>query len=71
MDLKESVIFALRQAKKNNEELVVGKEGGKWLVRPMADHASDALEDSIIITPEGFKYPHDEANFYRMKSLGE
>ena len=71
MDLKDSVIFALRQSRKDGKERVVGKEAGVWKIRLMDDRASDDLEESVIITAEGFKYPEDEAAFHRLKALGE
>ena len=71
MNLKDSVILALRQARRDGRERVVGKEHGRWHIRLMDDRASDCLEDGIIITAQGFKYPDDEARFHTLKSEGE
>lgn len=71
MNLKDSVILAMRQSRQDGHERVVGRESGQWVIKLMNDRASDFLEDSIIITSEGFKYPDDETRFYQLKSQGE
>lgn len=71
MNLKDSVILAMRQSGKDGHERVVGQEKGQWVIRLMDDRASDSLENSIIITSKGFKYPDDETRFYELKSTGE
>lgn len=71
MNLKDSVILAMRQSRQDKQERVVGKENDQWVIRLMSDRASDLLTDSIIITSKGFKYPDDETRFYTLKANGE
>lgn len=60
MRVKESVILALKLARKEKRVLVVGREEERWLILPLEDSHSDQLLDSIIVTPKGLRYPEDE-----------
>lgn len=60
MNVRETVILALKLARRNKETLVVGHDGARWRIEPLANAASDQLNHSIIITPHGFRYPEDE-----------
>lgn len=60
MNAKETVILALKLARRNKETLVVGHDGVRWQMLPLADSRSDQLAHAIIITPKGFRYPEDE-----------
>ena len=71
MNLKDSVILAMRQSRQDNIERVVGKDNGQWVIRLMSNHSSDHLKNSIIITSKGFKYRDDEILFHELKSQGE
>lgn len=60
MNIKETVILALKLARRNKETLVVGHDGVRWQIMPLEDARSDQLAHSIIITSAGFRYPEDE-----------
>lgn len=60
MNIKETVILALKLARRNKETLVVGHDGVRWQIMPLSDAASDLLAHALIITPKGFRYPEDE-----------
>lgn len=60
MTCKESVILAIKLARKQKEELVVGYDGSRWEIMPLSDARSDSLSPSIIVTGQGIKYPEDE-----------
>lgn len=60
MNVKETVILALKLARRGREPLVVGHDGARWQILPLADASSDQLAHAIIITPKGFRYPEDE-----------
>jgi len=60
MNVKETVILALKLARRSRETLVVGHDGVRWRMLPLSDASSDQLAHAIIITPKGFRYPEDE-----------
>lgn len=70
MTFKESVILAIKLARKQKEELVVGLEEGRWNILPITDPRSDQLAPSLIVTGNGIKYPEDEDLFARLVSEG-
>lgn len=70
MNLKESVILALKLARRNKETLVVGHDGARWEMLPLADARSDQLAHAIIITPKGFRYPEDEMRIADLTAQG-
>lgn len=70
MNVKETVILALKLARKEKETLVVGHDGARWQMLPLSDAASDQLAHSIIITPKGFRYPEDEMRVAGLVSQG-
>lgn len=70
MTCKESVILAIKLARKQKEELVVGLNGRRWEIMPLSDARSDSLSPSIIVTGHGIKYPEDEDLFARLVAEG-
>ncbi len=60
MNVKETVILALKLARRGKETLVVGHDGARWQIMPLSDARSDQLAHAIIVTPKGFRYPEDE-----------
>lgn len=70
MNIKETVILALKLARKNKETLVVGHDGARWQMLPLDNAASDQLVHSIIITPKGFRYPEDEMRIADLVAQG-
>lgn len=70
MNVKETVILALKLARRGKETLVVGHDGARWEMLPLSDARSDQLAHAIIITPKGFRYPEDEMRVAELTSLG-
>lgn len=70
MNVKETVILALKLARKDKETLVVGHNGARWLIMPLADAGSDQLAHAVIITPRGFRYPEDEMRVAELTAQG-
>ena len=70
MNAKETVILALKLARRARETLVVGHDGARWRIAPLSDASSDQLEHSMIITPEGFRYPEDEMRLAELAAQG-
>ena len=70
MNVKETVILALKLARRNKETLVVGHDGARWEMLPLSDARSDQLEHAIIVTPKGFRYPEDEMRIAELVSRG-
>ncbi|CAK7035841.1 MAG: hypothetical protein DELT_00560 [Desulfovibrio sp.] len=70
MNVKETVILALKLARKSKETFVVGHDGARWQMLPLENAASDQLAHSIIITPKGFRYPEDEMRIADLVSRG-
>lgn len=73
MRVKESVILALKTAVRDKSVLVVGREGRErrdWLILPLDDSKSDQLYDSIIVTPDGLRYPEDETRLAALTAKG-
>lgn len=71
INLKESVIYAIKVAHKQKIELVVGKEDGRWEIRDLSDPKSDQMSPSMIVCAKGIKYPEDEYLFADLLSEGE
>ena len=71
MNVKESVILALKLARRNKETLVVGHDGARWVMSPLSDARSDQLAHAIIITPKGFRYPEDEMRIADLVDQGQ
>lgn len=70
MIFKESVILAIKLARKQQRELVVGRQEGRWEIMPLDDSRSDQLSPSLIVTGDGIKYPEDEDLFARLVAEG-
>lgn len=70
MNIKETIILALKLARRNKETLVVGHDGARWQMLPLEDSASDQLSHAIIITPKGFRYPEDEMRIADLVAQG-
>ncbi len=70
MTCKESVILAIKLARKQKEELVVGYDGRYWEIMPLSDARSDSLSPSLIVTGQGIKYPEDEDLFAQLVAEG-
>lgn len=70
MNIKETVILALKLARRERETLVVGLDGVRWRIMPLADASSDQLAYAIIITPSGFRYPEDEIRVADLTAQG-
>ena len=70
MNVKETVILALKLARRNKETLVVGYDSARWTIMPLSDARSDQLMHAIIITPKGFRYPEDEMRIADLVSQG-
>ena len=70
MNIKESVILALKLARRDKETLVVGHDGARWVMLPLSDARSDQLAHAIIITPKGFRYPQDEMRIADLVAQG-
>ena len=70
MRVKESVLLGLKLARKEKRVLVVGREGKRWILLPLDDPGSDQLHDSIIVTPEGLRYPEDEERLAHLAAEG-
>lgn len=70
MNVKETVILALKLARRNKETLVVGHDGVRWQMLPLEDSASDQLAHAIIVTPGGFRYPEDEMRLADLVTQG-
>lgn len=70
MVFKESVILAIKLARRQKCELVVGRDEGRWEIMPLDDPRSDQLSPSLIVTGTGIKYPEDEDLFARLVSEG-
>lgn len=70
MRVKESLILALKLARREERVLVVGREEGRWIMMPLEDARSDQLLDSFIVTPEGLRYPEDEFRLAELVSKG-
>ena len=70
MNIKETVILALKLARRGKETLVVGHDGERWQILPLEDSRSDQLAHAVIITPTGFRYPEDEMRIADLVALG-
>ena len=70
MNVKETVLLALKLARKERRDLVVGHAEGSWHIMPLADSRSDQLEHSLIITPKGLRYPDDADRLADLVSQG-
>lgn len=70
MNVKETVILALKLARRNKETLVVGHDGVRWQILPLSDASSDQLAHAVIITPKGFRYPEDEMRVADLMTQG-
>ncbi|MDR3073952.1 MAG: hypothetical protein LBV01_04415 [Deltaproteobacteria bacterium] len=70
MNAKETVLLALKLARRNKETLVVGHDGARWQMLPLSDASSDQLAHAIIITPKGFRYPEDEMRLAEFGAQG-
>ena len=70
MNIKETVIFALKLARRSRETLVVGHNGVRWEILPLADARSDLLAHAIIVTPSGFRYPEDDTRVAELTAQG-
>lgn len=71
MRLKESILLAMKLARKEKQVLVVGREEKRWLIVPLEDPSSDQLAESFIITPTGLRYPDDEMRLAELVARGE
>ena len=70
MNVKETVILALKLARKQKETLVVGHDGVRWQMVPLSDARSDQLAHAIIVTPKGLRYPEDEGRMADLVAEG-
>ncbi|BFR48798.1 hypothetical protein RVX_R18590 [Nitratidesulfovibrio sp. HK-II] len=70
MTFKETVILAIKLAHRQQQELVVGREDGRWEIVPITDARSDQLRPSVIVTGSGLKYPEHEDLYARLVSEG-
>jgi hypothetical protein len=70
MTFKETVILAIKLAHRQQQELVVGREDGRWEIVPITDARSDQLRPSVIVTGAGLKYPEHEDLYARLVSEG-
>ena len=70
MNVKETVILALKMARKERRDLVVGRAERLWHIMPLDDARSDQLEHSLIITPKGLRYPDDADRLADLVSQG-
>lgn len=70
MNLKESVLLALKLARRGKEVLVVGHDGARWQMMPLADPRSDQLAHAVIVTPKGLRYPDDDARIAELTARG-
>ncbi len=70
MNVKESILLALKLARRNKEVLVVGHDGSRWQTLPLGDARSDQLAHGIIVTPKGLRYPDDEARLAELTAQG-
>lgn len=70
MNIKETVILALKLARRNKETLVVGHDGVRWQIMQLSDAVSDQLAHAIIVTPKGFRYPEDEMRIADLMAEG-
>lgn len=68
--LKETVILALKLARKEQRDLVVGRAESLWHILPLSDARSDQLEHSFIVTPQGLRYPDDADRLSELVSRG-
>ena len=71
MNLKESIARAMKLAREQKQEMVVGKEDERWTILPVSDSMSDSLSPSILITKKGIKYPEDHEKVTKLVSEGE
>lgn len=70
MNIKESVILALKLARRHKETLVVGHDGARWVTMPLEDARSDQLAHAVIITPKGLRYPEDAMRIADLTAQG-
>ncbi len=70
MNVKETVLLALKLAHRNKEVLVVGHDGARWQMTPLGDSRSDQLAHGIIVTPKGLRYPDDDARIAELTAQG-
>jgi hypothetical protein len=70
VNVKETVILALKLARKEKRALVVGRDHTRWRIVPLSDARSDELAHAIIVTPEGLRYPEDEARIADLVARG-
>jgi len=72
VDLKASIARAWRTARDDDRDMVVGKEPGSgWIIMPLDDPNSDMLHPSIIVTPDGLRYPEDHELVATLVAEGE
>ena len=71
MNLKESIARATKLAREQKQEMVVGKEDGRWEILPISDSMSDLLSPSLLVTKQGIKYPEDPEKVAYLISQGE
>ncbi|GAB6178008.1 hypothetical protein JCM16814_28990 [Desulfobaculum senezii] len=72
MDLKASIARAWRTARDDERDMVVGKEGDSgWIILPLEDSRSDMMRPSIIVTPNGLRYPEDHDRVAEFIAQGE
>lgn len=51
-------------ADEQGTDMVVGKEDGRaWMIVPISDSRSDNMRPSLIVGPEGLRYPEDHEIF--------
>ena len=70
MNVKETVILAMKLARKEQHTLVVGYDHVRWQIMPLSDARSDQLAHAIIVTPKGLRYPEDEARIADLVARG-
>lgn len=60
MDLKATLKRATNLSREKDCVMVVGDDGtGDWVIMPLTDSRSDALEPGIIVDSGGIRYPED------------
>ncbi|MFV0420714.1 hypothetical protein [Oleidesulfovibrio sp.] len=64
------MILAIKLARKEKKEFVVGKDDGRWEIAEISDAASDQLSPSLIVNGNGIKYPDDEYLYSRLIEEG-
>ncbi|GHV49983.1 hypothetical protein FACS1894168_0500 [Deltaproteobacteria bacterium] len=70
MNAKETVLLALKLARRSKETLVVGYDGARWQMLALSDSSSDQLVHAVIVTPKGLRYPEDEARITELTAQG-